>query len=207
VDFIKVATSVEDKIIYTYQEFSIFKITANSKRFRDVVDLRQEHSDDTFDLHDNKAKIYVMYQGELSIGTIRVIELLNSSLDFETALPFIIKENLRQFICSASRLAITKRINIPKSVTNILIMTAAEDQFRQGVRFDLILCRYKLIHYYKRIGHKLLEYPPIIHPRTGTTCYLMLWTLTDRHTRLTNQYLAHLSAKLETEASTFLELV
>lgn len=203
----QVTSFTKNEIIYTEGEFSIFKITVNSQNFSDVINLRKEHSNDTFDEHDNNAQIYVIYQQGSPLGTIRVIESINSDLDFETALPFTIDQCRRQFISSASRLAITKTKNVPKSIINLLIMKTAEDQFSQGVRFDLIACRDRLIPYYKRIGHRLLNNSPIIHPRTGASCYLMIWILTHRHTRLTNQYFSHLSEELEIEASDFLERI
>lgn len=96
---------------------------------------------------------------------------------------------------------------VPKSLINLLVGLSAQDQFQQGIRFDLIVCRERLIPYYRRIGHQLLSYPAIIHPRTGESCHLMLWVMTLRQTRFANQYLAHLSDILEVEAFEFLTRV
>lgn len=200
----KLPKRAEETVIYTERDLTVFKITANSQYFNDVISIREEYSNDVVDSYDNDASIYVIYQQNTPLGTTRVIEARTSGLDFEEALPFTIEERFRRFICSASRLAATQRQNVPKLLINLLIGVAGRDQLRQGTRFDLIACRDRLIPYYRRIGHQVLPYPPIIHPRTGANCHLMLWLLTLRHTRFTNQYFAHLPDRLEDEAFNFL---
>lgn len=197
----------EETFIYAEGEISLFKITSKSHRFNDVILLRQEYSDDVVDFYDDSASIYVIYQNKSPLATTRVIEAQSSKLDFEESLPFKIEQCFRQFICSASRLAVTQKQKAPKSLINLLVGLSAQDQFQQGIRFDLIVCREKLIPYYKRIGHRLLPYPSLIHPRTGASCHLMLWIMTLRQTRFANQYLAHLSDRLEVEALEFLTKV
>ena len=197
----------EETVIYAEGEITLFKITSNSQRFNDVISLRQEYSDDVIDLYDNSASIYVIYQKELPLATTRVIEAQRSKLDFEESLPFKIEQCFRQFIGSASRLAVTQKQKVPKSLINLLVGVSARDQFQQGIRFDLIVCREKLIPYYKRIGHQLLPYPSLVHPRTGASCHLMLWVMTLRQTRFANQYFSHLPDTLEVEAFNFLERV
>lgn len=201
----KLLKCAKETVIHIEGELTLFKITTNSQRFNDVISLREEHSDDVVDLYDDNASIYVIYQQNSPIGTTRVIEARTSELDFERALPFKIEERFRQFICSTSRLAITQRQNVPKSVINFLLGVTAQDQLRQGTRFDLIVCRERLISYYRKIGHQVLSYPPIIHPRTGVSCHLMLWLPTLTHTRFANQYFAHLQYTLEVEAFEFLK--
>lgn len=198
---------LEETFIYAEGEISLFKITSKSHRFNDVISLRQEYSDDVIDLYDDNASIYVIYQNESPLATTRVIEAQSSKLDFEESLPFKIEQCFRQFICSASRLAVTQKQKVPKSLINLLVGVSAQDKFQQGIRFDLIVCRERLIPYYKRIGHQLLPYPAIMHPRTGSSCHLMLWVMTLRQTRFANQYLSHLSEILEVEAFEFLTKV
>ncbi len=203
----KVSNCAKEKLIYTQGELTLFKITTNSQRFNDVISIRQEYSDDVVDSYDDKAAIYVIYQHNSPVGTTRVIEARTSDLDFEEVLPFTIEKHFRQFIMSGSRLAFTKKQNVQKSLINLLVALTTQDQFRQGARFNLIVCRQRLIPYYRRIGHQLLSYPPIIHPRTGASCHLMLWLLTLRHTKFANQYFAHLPDTLEVEAFEFLKKV
>lgn len=194
----------KETVLYTRKGLSLVKITASNQRFNDVISIREEHSCDAVDLYDDNASIYVLYQEDLALGTIRVIEARASDIDFEEALPFKIQECFRPFICSASRLAITQRQNVSKSLVNFLVGVAAQDQLSQGTYFDLIVCRERLIPYYRRIGHQLLPYPPIIHPRTKARCHIMLWIMTLRATRLAKEYLAHLPDTLEVKAFEFL---
>ena len=198
---------LNETVIYEDGDFTLLKVTANSRHFGDVVLLREEHSNDITDSYDQNASIYVIYQQNVALGTARIIEAQTSTLDFEAVLSFSIEPRFRQLVCSTSRLAITQKQKTPKMLANLLVGLAGQDQFCQGVRFDLMACRERLIPYYKRMGHQILPYPPIIHPRTGATCHLMLLALTLTHTRFTDQYFSHLPDKLIDEAVDFLKQI
>lgn len=199
-------TFSQEIVVYREGDITVLKTTKNSQHFSDVISLRQEYYDEVLDSYDDNALAYVIYQQSSPIATTRVIEARTSDLDFENALPFRIEKRFRKFIVSASRLAVTKKQNVIKPIINLLIGAAAQDQINQGIYFDLIACREQLIPYYKRIGHQVLSYPPIIHPRTGSSCHLMLWLMTFRHTRFANQYITQIPTTLEIEALEFIKI-
>lgn len=196
-----------EAILYQEEPLTLFRITADSQRFNDVLSLRSEYSDDVFDSYDQNASIYIIYQQDVPLGTARIIKAQTSNLDFEAILPFSIEPQFRKFVCSGSRLVITQKQRTPRMLANLLLGIAGQDQICQGARFDLIACRERLIPYYKKAGYQILPYPPIIHPRTKATCHFMLLITTLRHTRFTTQYFSHLPSDLADEAVDFLKQI
>jgi hypothetical protein len=203
-DYLKFSKEI---VLYRERDITLLNTNKNTIYFNDVLALRQEYSDDIHDIYDDNSQIYIIYRDNSPLATVRVIQAESSELDFEKSLSFKLDECYRKFIGSASRLAATKKQNVPRSLISLLIGVVAQDQIHHGIYFDMIVCRESLVPYYKRIGHQVLSYPPIIHPRTKADCHLMLWIMTSRHTRFANQHITHIPDALEIKALEFLEKI
>lgn len=155
---------------------SVCKVSTSTSAFDAVLAIRNAVSQGratNTDAHDECADIYLLTSHNKPIATMRVNQAHRSALDCEEFYPQSFIHQYRSIICSASRFARHPSAPADISLMRILIREVRKDQYLSGMRVDLINVHISMIAFYARMGYKLLCNSHFIHPRLGSSSYVM----------------------------------
>lgn len=160
--------------IHEPEPLTVERIAHASPRFEEVMRIRsQDRAGVHTDGHDATADIYLLCRDSRGIATLRVNQARRGELDCEAQYPQRFLALHRDVVASTSRFA-----RATEEAPNVFLMRAFmrevwRDQFRAGIRVDMVNVHQRMIPYYASIGYRLLCNSFFVHPRIATPSHVM----------------------------------
>jgi len=172
---LSVSHSGVNEIIYKFGDLQIIKLDYQDCKYEIVQEIRQSANVETKDLIDQWSDIYLLKKNEVYCATMRVTQARDGQLDVEDYYHEFLKDTeLRPLIGSAGKLC--KRNEEVCSTKDIFlfIIEVWKDQYKDGMRYDLINATFKMARYYERLGYKRVG-DQFIHPVTKKKSIALLY--------------------------------
>lgn len=164
-----------DLSIASAHGMEVIRLSTDSEKWQQVQQIRGEDGGPTLDSFDHYSDCYLLVRAGQGQATMRVTQARDGRIDSEDHYPAFIQEKpLRRYIGSASRLIKSKDGDLNRKEISWFIQQVWSDQYRDGMRIDLINATLPMIKYYERLG-----YVPVgkhfIHQRSRAESQAMVY--------------------------------
>lgn len=166
----------KDKIIFKSDTRQVIRLGSSSKLFNEVYKIRQLGGAKILsDSFDESSDIYLFKIGTQYCATMRATQARRGLLDCEDFYPdFVRNFSIRNTLASASRLYKKPDINISHEDIFKFLLQSFKDQYKDGIRVDIINATLKMKTYYTRFGYAEIG-REFIHPRTKVRSIAMVY--------------------------------
>ena len=165
----------------------VIEADTSSRAYNDIIGMRSELCEKygfprawAADKVDDYSTLYCAYADDRPVGTIRVTRAADGKLTYEDFYPARLLADFRDRIGSGARFIVRQDLPPGMQIARVLIETAWLDQFRRGIRLDIIDAHPRALRYYERLGYRLIAGSHFVNPRAGWPSYVMVYAATDR---------------------------
>lgn len=154
---------------------TVHKTGPGTADYHDIMAIRTSRSSvhQAGDPSDASADHYLAVVDGRPLACMRVQQARRGRLDCEDHYPAAFVARFRGVIGSASRLVRRADAKACPDVMRRFVAAVWRDQYRDGIRVDLINVHVPMVPYYETMGYELVAGSAFVHPRLQTSSMVM----------------------------------
>lgn len=164
------------EVIYMADSIEIIRVNTHSEEYQDVKKVREAGmSRKLNEILDDRSDVYLLKINDSACATMRVTQARDHKLDIEDFYPDVfLSTKLRSVVGSANGLCKVNNGLCHSEQIHLFVKEVWKDQYKDGMRIDLINATMPMVRYYRRLGYEEVG-PTFTHPESGKESRAMFY--------------------------------